>query len=309
MPIDEVVQKLVDKIVNDNISGANALTRQAIEALILQIKISSESFIQDVESVFKLLLKSRPSMAPLISGTSVIMNEILENYDKIPLEELKIRAINKGEKILEESDIAIKRIIELFSNIIKDNSTIMTHSMSRTVLEILEHNKDKNLRVILTESRPQLEGIKLAKLLAGRFPITLIVDSAVGYFIKNRKIDLILVGADSILTDGSVINKIGTYPLALLAHENKVPFYVVTESLKFNLKSYFGIDVKIEEKPSNEILPEKIHGIEPKNIYFDITPSYLITSIISEKGIFSPEQFIQKITKELQFDWLKEYLL
>ena len=309
MPIDEDVNKLVDKIAKDNISGANTLTRKAIEALILQIKKSSDNFIRDVENVFKLLLKSQPSMAPLIKGTGTIMYEILENFNKIPLGELKVRAIKKGEKFLEESDNAIKRIIEFFNGIIKTNSTIMTHSMSKTVFEILKYNKDKILRIIMTESRPQLEGVSLAKILTGKIPITLIVDSAIGYFIKNSKINLILVGADSILADGSVINKIGTYPLALLAHENKVPFFVAAESSKFNLKSHFGLEVKIEEKPSNEILSEKIPGIQPKNVYFDITPSYLITSIISEIGIFSPDQFIQKITSELQVDWLKKYLI
>ena len=130
-----------------------------------------------------------------------------------------------------------------------------------------------------------------------------------GYIIKNYKIDLILVGSDSILADGSIINKIGTYPLALLAYENKIPFYVATESSKFNMKSFYGREVKIEEKPKKEILSEEIKGIKPKNIYFDITPSYLITYIISEIGIFSPEQFIQKITSKLQYDWLKKYLI
>ncbi len=309
MPIDDDVKNLVDKIAKNNISGANTLTRQAIEALILQIKKSSESFIQDVENVFKLLLKAQPSMAPLIYGTGNIMYEILENYNKIPLGELKVRAIKKGEKYLEDSDNAIKKIMEFFASIIKTNSIIMTHSMSKTVFEILKYNSDKILRIVMTESRPQLEGVSLAKLMTGIAPITLIVDSAIGYFIKNCKIDLILVGTDSILADGSIINKIGTYPLALIAHEHKIPFYVAAESSKFNIKSYFEMEVKIEEKPPSEILSEKIQGIEPKNVYFDITPPNLITSIISEMGIFSPDKYVQKITNELQYDWLKKYLL
>ncbi|MFX1450831.1 MAG: translation initiation factor eIF-2B [Promethearchaeota archaeon] len=309
MPIDKAVKKLGAKIVDDNTSGANTLARMAVEALISQINKSYDTFIQDIEETFKFLLNTRPSMAPLINGMAVIMNEIFNNYDKMTLEELKIRAITKGEQYLKESELAIKQIAELSDKIIKNNNVILTHSMSKTVLEIFQHNKDRNLKIILTESRPQLEGIKFAKILAKEFPVTLIVDSAIGYFIKKEKIDLILVGSDSILANGSIINKIGTYPLALLAHENNIPFYVATESSKFNLKSFFGIEVIIEEKPKKEILSEEITGVDPKNVYFDITPSHLITSIISEIGIFSPEQFIKNITNKLQFNWLKKYLI
>ena len=308
MPIDKDVKKLAEKIAKDNISGANYLTRQAIKALILQIKKISGSFIQDIEDAFKLLLNAQPSMAPLINGMGVIMNEILKYYDQIPLDELKTRAIRKGEEFLEKSNLAIKRIMELSTKVVKENAIIMTHSFSKTVLEIIQHNQDKIIRIIITESRPQLEGINLAKIISNSVPVTLIVDSAIGYFVKNHKVDIILVGADSILGDGSIVNKIGTYPLSLIAHKNQIPFYVSTESFKFNLRSYFGRKIIIEEKPPREILSEKILGVEPKNYYFDVTPSNLITAIISEIGISPPKQFIQQVTKILPINWFKKYL-
>ncbi|MHA1386335.1 MAG: translation initiation factor eIF-2B, partial [Candidatus Helarchaeota archaeon] len=248
MTIDKKVRELIRNIAKNNVSGASELTRQAIKALILQIKISSENLIREVEEVFKLLLKTQPTMAPLINGMGYIMNEILIFNDQIPLNELKKRAIKRGEEFLKESDLAIRRISEISKKFLKGNTVIMTHSMSKTVQSILEVNKDKIYKLIMTESRPQLEGVKFTKVLAGNFPIFLIIDSAIGFFIKNHKIDLILVGADSVLADGSVINKIGTYPLAVLAYENSIPFIVATESFKFNPRSYFGKQIKIEEK-------------------------------------------------------------
>lgn len=310
MPLDEEVENLAVKIANDNISSAIDLTKQAIDVLILQIKKSSDSsFIQDIEDTFKLLLNAQPSMAPLLHGMGVIMNEISKFYNKIPLDELKEKVIKKGKEFIKKSNIAIKKIVELSSKIIKENDIILTHSMSRTVLEIIQNNINKNLRIFVTESRPQLEGLELAKRIGNIFPVTLIIDSAIGYIIKKYKIDLILVGADSILADGSIINKIGTYPLALVAQDNNIPFYIATESFKFNLRSYYSSDVIIEEKLPNEILSEEIPGVEPKNFYFDITPANLISYIISELGIFPPKQLVQQIIKKVPVNWFKKYLI
>ncbi|MHA1380675.1 MAG: translation initiation factor eIF-2B [Candidatus Helarchaeota archaeon] len=308
MPVDEKVKKLIKKISKNNISGANKLAKQAVEALIMQIKSSSKNLISDLEEIIKLILDAQPSMAPLINGVGFIMNEILEFDGKISVADLKERAIKKGEKFLKDSDLAMKKISMHTNDLIRKNDVILTHSMSQTVINILEYNKSKDLKMILTESRPQCEGISLARTLAKNFSVTLILDSAIGHFIKTNKIDLVLIGADSILADGSIINKIGTYPLALTAYEHQLPFYVATESYKFNPRSYFGKPIIIEEKSPNEILSQNIPGVEVKNFYFDITPSKYITSLITEDGIFTPMQFIRSVIKELPLNWFKKYL-
>jgi translation initiation factor 2B subunit (eIF-2B alpha/beta/delta family) len=103
--------------------------------------------------------------------------------------------------------------------------------------------------------------------------------------------DLCLVGTDSVLFDGSIVNKIGTYPLAVTAREHSKPFYVVCEKSKLNLRSIFEPEFEIEEKDPSEVLPHpKKSLITVSNPYFDRTPGKFVSKLITEDGELSVEE-------------------
>lgn len=150
-------------------------------------------------------------------------------------------------------------------------------------------------RVFACETRPVLQGARLTawELKKENIPVTLITDNMAGFLMYRGKIDCVIVGADRIVAGGDVVNKIGTYTLALLARAHGIPFYVAAPRSTFDLSLQRGEEVIIEERPVDEVLtiqgkrvaPE---GIEVYNPAFDITPAAYVTAIVTEKGIISP---------------------
>ncbi|HEU5346039.1 MAG TPA: hypothetical protein VFU60_16955 [Ktedonobacterales bacterium] len=136
------------------------------------------------------------------------------------------------------------------------------------------------LRVIISESRPGGEGVALARALASEgAQVTLIADAAVASFIEQAA--LVIVGADSVRADGSVVNKVGTHTLALVARAAGRPVYALAERLKITAASY---PLVIEETRPEELLPAPTPGVTPRNVYFDVTPPRLIASVVTESG-------------------------
>jgi translation initiation factor eIF-2B subunit delta len=136
------------------------------------------------------------------------------------------------------------------------------------------------LRVIVSESRPGGEGVALAAALAtAGAQVTLAVDGACAALMDD--VAFVLVGADSVRSDGSVVNKIGTHTLALVARAAATPVYALAESLKITAASY---PLSVEVMAPDELLAEPIVGVTPRNLYFDVTPAHLISGIITELG-------------------------
>lgn len=141
------------------------------------------------------------------------------------------------------------------------------------------------LRVVAQESRPGAEGVALARALAAAGAnVTLVADTAFATVVD--RIDAVVVGADSVRADGSLVNKVGTHALALIARDAGKPFYVACERLKVTPASY---PLALEEMDSRDLLPEPVDGVDVHNPYFDVTPSALITTIVTEGGPLSPE--------------------
>ena len=101
--------------------------------------------------------------------------------------------------------------------------------------------------------------------------------------------EAVLVGADAVLADGAVVNKAGTYLLALAAQDHRLPFYVACESLKVSGEHVWRAPVALEEKEPEEVLPKSMSGVRVRNVYFDRTPAVLVTSVITEDGVFRSE--------------------
>ena len=131
--------------------------------------------------------------------------------------------------------------------------------------------------------------------------VTLIVDSAARYFMKN--VDLVLVGADTVTSNGVVINKIGTSTISLIAHEARVPFIVLAESYKFSRETLSGALVEIEEREPSEIInPEKLKNVKIRNPVFDATPPSYVDTIITEFGAISPYMAYRIIKEYVEGD-------
>ncbi len=175
------------------------------------------------------------------------------------------------------------------SKLIKNNTVVMTHCHSSSVLNVFKKAKGdhRDFRVVVTETRPKVQGMKTAKELIGMgIPIYYIVDSA-GPFLVS-KCDMVIVGADAIRADG-VLNKIGTYPIALAAMEASVPFYVAASKDKLD----YDCVSEIEDRPDREIgNPDELEvtGGEIENPAFDLTPWKLITGVITESGILGQRE-------------------
>jgi translation initiation factor 2B subunit (eIF-2B alpha/beta/delta family) len=106
----------------------------------------------------------------------------------------------------------------------------------------------------------------------------------------------VLVGADGVLADGSVVNKVGTYALALAARDRSLPFYVACESLKISPRREWG-DAEVEEGDPAEVLPDAIDGVTAHNVYFECTPARLVTALITEEGVFRPDQLSSLVAR------------
>ena len=159
-----------------------------------------------------------------------------------------------------------------------------------------------HIEVYVTETRPVLQGARLTafELLMDRIPFKLITDNAVGFLMSRGLIDKVVVGADRIALNGDVINKIGTYGLAVLASHHAVPFYVAAPMSTIDPNLKCGDNAPIEFRSEEEVV--KIHGhriapegVEALNPAFDVTPSKLVTAIITEVGVFKIPEDLDRL--------------
>jgi methylthioribose-1-phosphate isomerase len=147
------------------------------------------------------------------------------------------------------------------------------------------------LEVLLPETRPYLQGSRLTawELQEGGIPLTLITDNMVGHFLKSGAVSAVVVGADRIAANGDTANKIGTYPMAVLAREHDVPFYVAAPISTLDLSISSGEEIPIEQRPATEVTHfagvRVAADVAAANPAFDVTPARLIAAIITERGI------------------------
>lgn len=204
---------------------------------------------------------------------------------------------------MEEEDVAINRSIGAHGNtLIPNGARILTHCNAGalatadygTALGVVRaaHDSGKRIHVYADETRPYLQGARLTawELMQDGIPVTLQCDNMAGWLMANKRIDLVITGADRIASNGDTANKIGTYSLAVLAKYHKIPFYIAAPQSTIDRNLADGSGIPIEERPARELTeirgirlaPEGVHVYNPG---FDITPAGLINAIITEKGI------------------------
>lgn len=264
------LEKTVKDIKSMKIRSAREIATVALRTI---RKITKKKrFGKEFKRACKLLVKARP--------TAVVLHNVIKTIEK----EKSIETMDKLLYYLEN----IGNLIGFLNyKIIKNNSTILTHCHSRDVVDFLKITKEKGRKfnVIATETRPLYQGLITAKeLSAARIPVTYIIDSAAGFFVKD--INAMIFGCDAIRKEG-IVNKIGTYPLAVLAKDNKIPVYFVGGTIKLDRRK----KIIIEERSSEEIISrKKLRGTKICNPAFDITPWKYISAVITEKGILKSVQ-------------------
>lgn len=184
------------------------------------------------------------------------------------------------------------------AELIPDHARILTHCNAGSLSSIwygtalapifTAHLAGQDIFVHVDETRPKLQGSRLTAWELERVGIdyAINVDGAAGYLMQQRKVDLVIVGADRIARNGDVANKIGTYSLAVLARENQIPFYVAAVSSTIDRNIVNGQEIPIEDRDPREVAPE---GKNAENPAFDVTPAKLIAKIITEEGIHAPD--------------------
>lgn len=314
--------KDVDFAIKDMVvRGAPAIGATAAYGVVLAAKEflneDKEGFLEKMEEALNLLNNSRPTAVNLMWAIGRMRKIIEENKD-LPVEEIYHMIRLEADRINAEDIETNKAMAKYGNQIIKHGATILTHCNTGalatvgygTALGVIReaHYSGKNIFVYADETRPRLQGGRLTawELVQEGIPAKLIADNVAATLIRDGKIDLILVGADRIASNGDTANKIGTFMLSVVAKAYNVPFYVVapTSTIDFSIES--GEDIKIEERDATEvthidgirIAPE---GIEVYNPAFDVTPWENISGIITEKGIIRPpyKENIMKLKEEL----------
>ena len=202
--------------------------------------------------------------------------------------------------------------------VVPDGATILTHCNSGAmagagfggrVLSVIRTAVDngKQIKVIAQETRPYLQGARITawELHRLNIPVALITDGMSGALMERGEIDVCLVGSDRLAINGDLVNKVGTYLVALAAKQHNVPFYTATTYYNVDEHTASGNDIPIEMRPAQEVLtfqgqPITIEGVEALYPAFDITPAALLTGIITDSGIITPpyEQKLRRFKRE-----------
>ncbi len=301
------IQFQLNELRNDNSSSASEFIDKAFEIIrtqLNQISDSHKDIKKEIIFILKKIIDTRPSMAPLINTMGYLINNLKE-FNKTSLEQRLVRFNIDREKRFESLEVNFHKFLEERNS---QSWKIMIISYSSTINNLLLKFKKFNFEIYVMESRPLLEGHQVAEILSSHFKTHLIIDAAIGNFIDE--IDVVLIGVDSILKDGSIINKIGTHTLTLLANTRKIDVFAICDSFKYNLKSHHGDIISITEKPITEIYNKEITNnfLEVHNYYFDITPPEYISGIISELGVLSMPEFLKEVKMILPIEWFKYFI-
>ncbi len=292
------------------VRGAPALGVAAAYGVYLGIKDSRAKnfgeFMRDLEGVIKFLGSARPTAVNLFWGLDRMRRAAVKNKDKnVPV--IKKAMLTEAHRVFEEDRAICRKMADHGARLIRDGDVILTHCNAGalatadygTALGVIYRAKEqgKRIRVYADETRPLLQGARLTswELMKEGIDVTLICDNMAACVMSQGKITKVIVGADRITLNGDAANKIGTYGVAVLAKYHKIPFYVVAPVSTIDFRMEDGGQIPIEERHSDEITTIQGRRLAPKGVKtycpaFDVTPAELITAIVTEKGIFKPNE-------------------
>ena len=295
-----------------NIRGAPAIGIAAAMGMALATieykDLPKEAFLEKMAEAAEILKKTRPTASNLFWAVERIW-KIISTYEDNPPDLSEI--VIEETLIMAREDILVnKNIGKNGASLLDDGDVVLTHCNAgslatvqygtalapvRTAIE-----EGKKISVIADETRPRLQGARLTayELQYDKIPVKVISDTSSGLIMRLGKINKVIVGTDRVTSD-AVFNKIGTYLVALAARDNNIPFYVAAPTSTLSLQETID-DVTIEQRDSSEvsnvlgkvrIVPE---GVKCLNYAFDFTPFRLVTGIITEDGVFTPEELLER---------------
>jgi methylthioribose-1-phosphate isomerase len=299
--VAEAIQKMV-------VRGAPAIGVSAAMGLALGASQSVGMSVSDLEDDFgymsDVMARTRPTAVNLFWAIERMRGRFQQEKSRTrDVEEIKNSLVAEALQIFQEDIEANRAIGRHGADLIKDNSTVLTHCNAGalatagdygTALGVIRGARDagKRVAVIADETRPFLQGLRLTawELAKDDIPVTVITDNMAGHIMKSGKVDTVVVGADRVAANGDTANKIGTYMVAVLAQKHNIPFYVAAPITTLDLSIATGDLIPIEERDGKEIThvggsqmgPE---GLKVENPAFDVTPNELIAAIITDKGI------------------------
>lgn len=295
------VEEVAEAIKSMAIRGAPAIGAAAALGLALAAyHAPPQQVVEHLERAARLLLSTRPTARNL----QWAIERVLRAAKLAKEDEIRERALEEALRVLKEDAEVNEKIGKVGVELLKDGDIVLTHCNAGslatvrygTALAPVREAIKRGLRVsvIATETRPKLQGARLTafELKVEGIPVKVITDGMVGYVMKEGLVNKVIVGADRILSDGSVVNKIGTLTIAIVADFFNVPFYVAAPVSTFDLESRVS-DVYIEHRGREEIayiagqqiLPSNVDVMNPS---FDITPPDLIDIYITERGLLKP---------------------
>ena len=263
-----------------------------------------EAVLAELQEAAGILRQARPTAVNLFWAIERII-KLVEEAGVGSVADLRDIVLDEAQQIARE-DVEINRSLGSHAqSLIPDGAVIFHHCNTGSLAAVdygtalgairIAHEKGKKIFVYVDEPRPRLQGARLTawELKQYGVPFKVVADSASGFYMQTQKIDLCIVGTDRVAANGDVANKIGTYNLAVVAHENDVPFYVAVPKSTIDLNTPSGDLIKIEERPPEEVTTVGSWQITPDdtpvgNPAFDVTPAKYITAFITEDGIIYP---------------------
>jgi methylthioribose-1-phosphate isomerase len=268
---------------------------------------TTAGLMDDLKSASGTLKAARPTAVNLAWALDRILGAVAVVGAERSVDDLRQMVLKEAQRIADEDVEINKRMAEHGAVLIDDGDTIIHHCNTGalatvdwgTALGVIRtaHEQGKKIHVFVDETRPRLQGARLTawELEQYGIPYEIISDNTAGYFLKAGKVQKCFVGSDRTAANGDVANKIGTYMLALAAHDNGVPFYPVVPTSTIDLSLVHGDLIPIEERDPREVLGLEFMGerVAPKNakarnIAFDVTPNRLVTAIVTENGVVYP---------------------
>lgn len=301
-------QEVAEAITNMTVRGAPAIGASAGFGLALAAYQSTaqdmDTFLKDLTVAGEHLKAARPTAVNLAWAVDKLL-DVARQSNTDDIGSLKAQILTEAQKIADE-DVEINRKMGYNgAALIQPNARIMHHCNTGalatvdfgTALGVIRavHEQGKAPFVYLDETRPRMQGSRLSAWELDRLGVdyAIIADTASGYFMRQGKVDIILVGADRVAANGDFANKIGTYQLGVLAKENNIPFYTVAPTSTVDLNLATGDEIPIEEREASEVLTPygnalTVPEFKALNPAFDVTPHRYLSGIITENGIVRP---------------------
>jgi methylthioribose-1-phosphate isomerase len=286
------------------IRGAPAIGVAAALGIALGVRRSSAegpALCAEFETICEVLRVTRPTAVNLFWAIER-MQRCFAGASPRSGSALREALLREALAIQDEDLRACHRMGDLGADLLPDKARVLTHCNAGalatagygTALGVIRSaaRDGKIVQVFADETRPYLQGARLTawELMRDGIPTTLIADSMAGHMMATAQVNAVVVGADRIAANGDVANKIGTYPVAVLARENGIPFYVAAPVSSFDLATPSGAAIPIEERAEDEITHHAGQRVAPlgvgvRNPAFDVTPNRYITAIVCERGV------------------------